>query len=93
MPRLVSRVWLGYCAWPRIAPDSDYPLRRDYTQVVLESHVEAAFSRINPHLPVECLEQVLEAVTKLESPDAIASSRADQILFFLSMDCPSLCWS
>lgn len=69
------------CGWdvahgPDIAPDSSSPLRRDYTQVVLEAHVEAAFSRINPHLPAECLEQVLVAVSKPESPDLIASNRA-----------------
>lgn len=73
--------WFRECGWdiahgPDIAPDSDTPLRRDYTQVVLESHLEAAFSRINPHLPLECLEQVLAAVTKPESPDVIASNRA-----------------
>jgi type I restriction enzyme R subunit len=61
---------------PDIAPDSAAPLRRDYAQVMLEAHVEAAFSRINPHLPHACLEQVLAAVTKPESPDLIASNHA-----------------
>ncbi len=73
--------WFRECDWevatgPDIAPDSAAPLRRDYAQVVLEAHVEAAFSRINPHLPAECLQQVLAAVTKPESPDLIASNQA-----------------
>lgn len=73
--------WFRECGWevatgPDIAPDSAAPLRRDYAQVVLEAHVETAFSRINPHLPYACLEQVLAAVTKPESPDLIASNHA-----------------
>ena len=73
--------WFHECGWdvshgPEIAPDSNSPLRRDYSQVVLQPHIEAAFSRINPHLPAECLEQVLAAVTKPESPDLIASNKA-----------------
>ncbi|MDG1287852.1 MAG: type I restriction endonuclease [Rickettsiales bacterium] len=73
--------WFRECGWdvahgPDIAPDSRSPLRRDYAQVVLESHVQTAFARINPHLPLECLEQVLVAVSKPESPDLVASNRA-----------------
>lgn len=73
--------WFRECGWevatgPDIAPDSPSPLRRDYAKIVLEAHVEAAFSRINPHLPHACLEQVLAAVTKPESPDLIASNQA-----------------
>jgi type I restriction enzyme R subunit len=72
--------WFRECGWdiahgPDIAPDSTTPLRRDYSQVVLEAHIEAAFSRINPHLPAVCLEQVLAAITKPESPDLVASNR------------------
>ena len=61
---------------PDIAPDSSDPQRYDYAKVVLEAHIEAAFSRINPHLPVECLDQVMVAVTKPESPDVVASNHA-----------------
>ncbi len=73
--------WFRECGWevahgPDIAPDSASPLRRDYSQVVLEAHIEAAFTRINPHLPAECLDQVLVAVSKPESPDLIASNQA-----------------
>jgi len=73
--------WFRESGWeilhgPDIAPNRDNPLRRDHTQVVLEAHVAAAFSRINPHLPPECLEQVLAAVTKPKRPDVIANNRA-----------------
>ena len=59
-----------------IAPDSSNPLRRDYKQVLIESDLQTAFERLNPHLPVSCFEQVLQKLTKPESLDLITNNRA-----------------
>ena len=59
-----------------IAPDRSNPLRRDYKQVLIESDLQTAFERLNPHLPVSCFEQVLQKLTKPESLDLITNNRA-----------------
>ncbi|WP_277559287.1 type I restriction endonuclease subunit R [Acinetobacter beijerinckii] len=59
-----------------IAPDSCNPLRKDYKQIVLEADVQAAFERLNPHLPASCFEQVLQKLSKPESLDLVINNRA-----------------
>lgn len=59
-----------------IAPDSGNPLRKDYKQVLIESDLQTAFERLNPHLPVGCFEQVLQKLSKPESLDLITNNRA-----------------
>ncbi|QQN38940.1 type I restriction endonuclease subunit R [Acinetobacter sp. CS-2] len=59
-----------------IAPDSSNPLRKDYKQILLEADVQAAFERLNPHLPVSCFEQVLLKLSKPESLDLVTNNRA-----------------
>ena len=59
-----------------IAPDSSNPLRKDYKQVLIESDLQTAFERLNPHLPASCFEQVLQKLTKPESLDLITNNRA-----------------
>jgi type I restriction enzyme, R subunit len=59
-----------------IAPESSNPLRKDYKQIVLEADVQAAFERLNPHLPVSCFEQVLLKLSKPESLDLVTNNRA-----------------
>ncbi|CAB1217802.1 type I restriction endonuclease subunit R [Acinetobacter bouvetii] len=59
-----------------IAPDSSNPLRKDYKQILLEADVQAAFERLNPHLPVSCFEQVLLKLSQPESLDLVTNNRA-----------------
>ena len=59
-----------------IAPDSSNPLRKDYTQVLIESDLHAAFERLNPHLPINCFEQVLQKLNQPESLDLVTNNRA-----------------
>ena len=59
-----------------IAPDSSNPLRKDDKQVLIESDLQTAFERLNPHLPMSCFEQVLQKLTKPESLDLITNNRA-----------------
>lgn len=59
-----------------IAPESSNPLRKDYKQVLIESDLHAAFERLNPHLPINCLEQVLQKLNQPESLDLVTNNRA-----------------
>ena len=77
--------WFEQGGWdvlhgPDIAPDSSNPLRKDYSQVVLENELLNAFEKINPHLPTQalgtCFEQVLTKVSKPESLDLVTNNRA-----------------
>jgi len=52
------------------------PQRDDYGQVILKHDLEAAFSRINRHLPPECFEQVLSKLSQAESLDLVTNNRA-----------------
>lgn len=59
-----------------ITAESDNPLRQNYKQVLLESHVQAAFEQLNPHLPASCFEQVFAKLSKPESLDLISNNQA-----------------
>ena len=59
-----------------IAPESSNSLRKDYKQILIEADLQAAFERLNPHLPVSCFEQVLLKLSKPESLDLVTNNRA-----------------
>ncbi|WP_391485228.1 type I restriction endonuclease subunit R [Acinetobacter baumannii] len=59
-----------------IAPESSNPLRKDYKQILLEADLQAAFERLNPHLPASCFEQVWQKLSKPESLDLVTNNRA-----------------
>lgn len=59
-----------------IAPESSNPLRKDYKQILIEADLQAAFERLNPHLPASCFEQVLLKLSKPESLDLVTNNRA-----------------
>ncbi len=67
--------WKVLCGYD-IAPDSDNPMRGDYREVVLQEVLTQAIIRINPHLPEECVEQVIAQVLKPESLDLMINNRA-----------------
>jgi type I restriction enzyme R subunit len=73
--------WFCETGWetlhgPDIAHDGETPMRSSYAEVLLKGELEAAFNRINPHLPSSCFEQVWVALTKPESLDLITNNRA-----------------
>ncbi len=73
--------WFAEVGWeishgPDIAHDGITPERKDYRQVLLLADLEAAITRINPHLPASVMEQVIAIVSKPESLDTIVSNRA-----------------
>lgn len=72
--------WFRECGWdvaygPDIAPDSSDPARKDYREVLLRRHLEEAVARINTHLPVECIDQVLAQLLKHQSLDLLTNNK------------------
>lgn len=73
--------WFGEVGWevvygPDIAPDGARSARENYDQVILQGVLASSIICINPHLPEECVEQVLSAVLKPKSRDLLANNRA-----------------
>lgn len=58
-----------------IAPDGNAPERRDYRGVVLEGRLLQQLQRINPHIPLATLEQVVAQVAKPDSPVLINANK------------------
>lgn len=78
---LLCLEWFQELGWdvlygPDIAHDSSNPLRRDYNQVFLDAIFAERFAQINPHLPSNCLEQVLAKIAKPESLDPLINNHA-----------------
>ena len=72
--------WFKECGWniihgQDIAPDSTNPERKDYRDVLLQSVLEDTIVRLNPHLPYECIEQVISTLQKPESLDLASNNR------------------
>ncbi len=73
--------WLRECGWQvacgvDIAPDGNMPLRDNYAEVLLKPHIQDIFYRLNPHLPLECFEQVITALSKPQNLDLITNNHA-----------------
>ena len=61
---------------PRVAPNSDNPLRNSFNDVLLESQLRSAIDRINPDIDPEIGNEVLGIVKRIESLDLISSNEA-----------------
>ncbi|MCC5488909.1 type I restriction endonuclease subunit R [Vibrio lentus] len=59
-----------------IAPDSDSPERDDYHQVVLKQRLLNQLEIINPELPIEALNDVVNTVSSPDTPILIKNNRA-----------------
>ncbi|MFO6407399.1 type I restriction endonuclease, partial [Pseudomonas aeruginosa] len=58
------------------APDSDYPERGDYADVLLLGRLEQAALRINAKLPADVVQAALKDVQRVQSPDLLANNEA-----------------
>ena len=66
--------WFKQTGWD-IGTGSHSAQRRDNAQAILPNQVKSALSRINPHLPPECIDQILLDISKPQSRDLIANNR------------------
>lgn len=65
-----------YACGRDIARDGDSPERSDYQQIVLTGRLISSLQKINPHIPLETLEEAALTVTKPESLVLIHNNRA-----------------
>lgn len=61
---------------PDIAPDMPAAEREHYGQVVLESRLRDALARLNPHAPIDALEEAFRKLTRPDSPSLIGNNHA-----------------
>ena len=80
--------WLGDLGWilshgPEIAPDTAGAERSDYGQVILESRLRSALTRLNPDLPNDAL---FDAARKLTRPDGPTLEARNRVLHRMLVD-------
>jgi type I restriction enzyme R subunit len=73
--------WLKGLGWaiahgPNIAPDSDFPERTDFRDVVLEDRLRLALARLNQDLPPEALDDAFGKLTRPEGATLESRNRA-----------------
>ena len=78
--------WFSENGWEvvhgvEVTPDSSYPLRTDYKQILLEDDLKTAFEQLNTHLPSNCFEQVFAKLSKPENLDLVSNNRAFHRMF------------
>ena len=76
-----SLQWFAELGWevlhgPDIAPDGENPLRASFHDAFLRPVLLEQLQKINPHLPMSVLEEVILRVTRAESPDLVVSNKA-----------------
>lgn len=60
---------------PDIAPDGDNPEREDYSTVFLAERLKDTLQRINPHIPMEALEEAFFKITIAQSPVLLVNNK------------------
>lgn len=65
--------WLVELGWEHVpgsvlSPEGEAPERESHRAVVLDGRLRRALARINDHLPPEALDEVLRALTRIDSP-------------------------
>lgn len=73
--------WFAESGWevlhgPDIVPDAATPLRDSFLDVFLRPVLLQQLQQINPHLPLSVLEEVIQRITRAESPDLVVSNKA-----------------
>ncbi|NVH64536.1 type I restriction endonuclease subunit R [Pseudomonas simiae] len=74
--KLFERLGYDYIHAADIAPDSDNPERRDYTEVLLVGRLEQSVNRINANLPADVIQTALKDVRRVHSPDLLSNNEA-----------------
>ena len=69
-----------YIFAPTIAPDSDFPERQSFSDVVLIDRLRNAIDTINPDIPLDAREQALKEVLNLPSQDLVVNNEAFHLM-------------
>lgn len=79
---------LGYesCFAPEFAPDGTSPERISFRDVILVDRLSSALQDINPHLPIESIQEVLKMVVNVTSPSLTVANKAFHSLLVNGVD-------
>lgn len=72
--KLFENLGYRYIYAPDIAPDSDTPERKSFSDVLLIDRLQSAIQRINPTIPESAKEQALKDVERIHSPELLANN-------------------
>lgn len=67
----LGKLGWGYAYGPDISPEGSNPARSSFEDVVLADKLRSAVSKINPHIPADALEQAVQKVLRIYSPDLL----------------------
>lgn len=67
----LAKLGWGYAYGPDISPEGASPARSSFEDVVLADKFRSAVSKINPHIPADALEQAVQKVIRIYSPDLL----------------------
>lgn len=73
---LLQQQGFSYLYGPNIAPDSDYPERQHYDEMLLLQRLEKAVKRLNPHVAPDILQAALKELQRVHSADLLAGNEA-----------------
>ena len=65
-----------YVYGPDIAPDSANPERENFADVILRARLRKAIGRINPTLPTAALDEAINNIQRISSPELLANNEA-----------------
>jgi len=63
-----------------IAPDSEYPLRENFDEVVLKDVLKSAIDRLNPTITIHAREDALRQVLRIHSPDLMTANETFHLM-------------
>lgn len=65
-----------YIYAPDMAPDSEHPQRKSFSEVILRDRLQRAVCRINYALPKSLQEEAIKAIERIASPELLANNEA-----------------
>ncbi|MCC6864564.1 MAG: type I restriction endonuclease subunit R [Ignavibacteria bacterium] len=79
LEELTKLEW-DYAYGPDISPEGSNPARTSFEDVVLADKLRNAVTKINPHIPVDALEQAVQKVLRIYSPDLLHNNETFHVL-------------
>jgi len=72
--KLLEHLGYEYIYAPDIAPDGEIPERQSYDEVLLTERLQNAIRRINPDVPAGSLDEALNEIQRINSPELLANN-------------------
>jgi type I restriction enzyme R subunit len=71
----IGELGFGVVAGPDIAPGEPAAERSSYEQTILAVRLHSSLSRLNPHIPADCLDDVVRRLQRQELPSLVQSNQ------------------